>query len=70
MRTRLLAELAKLKPRTTLCPGKLSRMVGSTLREMRPTLEDMARAGEIQFYQRGVRVAPAGLRGPFRVAIK
>ena len=33
-------------------PGKLSRNVGSSLRKLRPTLETMAQAGEIKFYQK------------------
>jgi hypothetical protein len=67
VRAKIRAELEKLKPDTTMCPGKLSRNVGSTLRELRPTLEAMARAGEMQFYQKGERVRPGGFRGPFRV---
>ena len=67
MRARIRAELAKLKSGTTQCPGRLSRNVGSTLRQLRPTLDAMARAGEIAFYQRGQRVQPGEFRGPFRV---
>ena len=68
MQAKIRAELAKLKPGTTQCPGRLSRNVGSTLRELRPTLETMARDGEINFYQKGRRVTPGKFRGPFRVA--
>ncbi|WP_438480390.1 DUF3253 domain-containing protein [Oleiharenicola lentus] len=68
MRTKILAELAKLRPGTTLCAGKLSRNVGSTLRELRPTLDTLARAGKITFTQKGHRVIPGNFRGPFRVA--
>lgn len=67
MRAKIRAELAKIKPDATQCPGRLSRNVGSTLRELRPTLEAMAEAGEIQFYQKGRRVKPGQFRGPFRV---
>lgn len=63
-------ELAKLKPGTTQCPGKLSRNLGSTLRVLRPTLEAMARSGHIAFYQAGRPVKPGEFRGPFRVAAK
>ena len=67
MRAKIRAELAKVKVGATQCPGKLSRNLGSTLRELRPTLEEMARAGEIKFYQKGKRVQPGKFRGPFRV---
>jgi predicted transcriptional regulator len=67
MRAKIRAELAKIKPGATQCPGKLSRNLGRTLRELRPTLEAMARAGQIKFYQKGRRVQPGEFRGPFRV---
>ena len=67
MRAKIRAELAKVKPGTTQCPGKLSRAVGRTLRELRPILDEMARAGEIRFFQKGKRVEPGKFRGPFRV---
>lgn len=67
MREKIQVELTKLKPGTTQCPGKLSRQVGSSLGELRPTLEAMEHAGEIKFYQRGRRVRPGKFRGPFRV---
>lgn len=70
MQAKIRAELAKVKPGATQCPGKLSRNLGSTLRELRPTLEAMARAGEIKFYQRGQPVMPGHFKGPFRVAGK
>lgn len=69
MRRRIQTDLSHLKPGATVCAGRLSRNVGSTLRELRPTLEEMAEAGEIVFYQKGRRVRPGGLRGPFRVAL-
>jgi predicted transcriptional regulator len=67
MRAKIRTELKKIKPGATQCPGKLSRDVGRTLRELRPTLEKMARAGEIEFYQKGRHVKPGEFRGPFRV---
>ena len=70
MRAKIRAELAKIKPGATQCPGKLSRNVGTTLRDLRPTLDEMARAGEIEYYQKGRRVTPGEFRGPFRVAGK
>jgi predicted transcriptional regulator len=68
MRAKIRAELAKIKSGSTQCPGKLSRAVGSTLRKLRPTLEAMARAGEVRFYQKGRRVSPEAVRGPFRIS--
>jgi hypothetical protein len=68
MRAKIRAELDKLKPGTTQCPGKLSRNLGSTLRKLRPTLETMAQDGEVKFYQKGRRVKPGEFRGPFRVS--
>jgi hypothetical protein len=70
MRAKIRAELAKVKPEATQCPGKLARNVGHTLRELRPTLDEMARAGEIKYYQKGKRVKPGEFRGPFRVVGK
>ena len=65
LRTRIRAELAKIKPGTTQCPGRLSRNLGSTLRELRPTLEVMERRGEMAFYQNGRRVKSGLFRGRF-----
>lgn len=67
VRAKILAELATLRPGTTQCPGKLSRNLGSTLRDLRPTLEAMEAWGEIAFYQKGQRVHPGKFHGPFRV---
>lgn len=68
MRAKIRAELAKMKPGTTQCPGRLSRNLGSTLRELRATLEAMERGGEILFYQKGRRVKSGRFRGAFRVS--
>jgi DNA-binding FadR family transcriptional regulator len=67
MEERILEELARLKPGSTLCPGELARRLGTTLAMLRPAYADLAARGKIRVTQRG---RPADLRtlcGPFRV---
>jgi DNA-binding FadR family transcriptional regulator len=70
MQDRILAELARLKPGTTLCPGELARRLGTTLRALRSTYAALAAAGRIAVTQRGRPADLATLRGPFRVGRK
>lgn len=69
MKREIRAALAMLKPGTTQCPGKLSRSLGSTLKELRPTLDELERDGSIIYTQRGERVRGRNFKGPFRVAL-
>ncbi|MFM8357235.1 MAG: DUF3253 domain-containing protein [Verrucomicrobiota bacterium] len=64
----ILAALARLRPGTTLCPGRLARDLGTTLAQLRPELGRLALAGRIAIWQRGRPAAWTSLRGPFRVA--
>ena len=71
LRERLLDRLARLRPGTTMCPGKLSRDCGTTLRAARADILALAQDGKIMLSQRGKDV-PAGaeIEGPFRVRSK
>lgn len=51
-------------------PGRLSRNIGSTLRELRSTLEMMAQDGEIKFYQKSRRMKPGAFRGPYTTKLQ
>jgi hypothetical protein len=60
--------LKQLRAGTTMCPGRLARDCGTTLREARGEIFELAKAGKIALSQRGEEVAPDGeLKGPFRV---
>lgn len=63
----ILAALARLRPGTTLCPGRLARDLGTTLAQLRPELGRLALAGRLAVWQRGQPAAWTGLRGPFRL---
>lgn len=67
MRQRILAELATLRPGTTICPGELARRCGTTLRALRADYAALAAEGRIAVSQRGRVADLSTLRGPFRV---
>jgi len=68
MEKRTLAELAKLAPGTTACPGDVARRLGRTQRKLRPVFAAMAEAGTLRITQRGEPADLARLRGPYRIA--
>jgi hypothetical protein len=71
LRERLLARLKSLRPGTTVCPGKLARDCGTTLRAARADLLALAQAGKITLSQRGRDLGPAhAVKGPFRVRLR
>lgn len=63
----ILQVMARLRPGTTICPGKLARDLGTTLAQLRPELGRLAETGLLSVWQRGRPAAWTGLRGPFRV---
>jgi len=71
LRKKLMERLARLRAGTTMCPGRLARDCGTTLREARGEILALAAAGEIVLSQRGKNVAANDeLKGPFRVRPK
>ncbi len=70
MQRRMLDRLAKVPEGATMCPGKLARDCGSTLRDVRPDLLDLAQAGKVTLSQGGKVVTPdVDLKGVFRVRL-
>ena len=61
--------LAELRPGATMCPGRLARRLGTTLRELRPTYQAMAAHGALRITQGGEPADLATLKGPFRVSL-
>jgi hypothetical protein len=70
LQERVLSLVNNLKPGTTICPGMLCRKCGTTLRESRPELIELARGGMLVLTQKGLEIPDVSLpiRGPFRVA--
>ncbi len=66
--TAVLAEFARLRSGTTLCPGELARQLGTTPRALRPTLAALEARGALVVAQRGVVRPWREVRGPYRVA--
>ncbi len=64
----MLDRLAEVRAGATMCPGQLARDCGTTLGHAREDLLELARSGKIALSQRGRRVSPDGLKGPFRVS--
>ena len=70
LRERLLARLEKVRPGTTMCPGKLSRECGTTLRAARGEILALAKTGKIALSQQGKPVRGKEPKGPFRVRLR
>jgi len=71
LRERLLERLKALRPGTTMCPGRLSRDCGTTLKTARADILALAKAKRITLSQSGCDVAPGmDVRGPFRVRLR
>jgi hypothetical protein len=68
LQQKVLDRLADVREGATMCPGKLARDCGTTLRQAREDILELARAGKITLRQHGKRVPPDGLKGPFRVS--
>ena len=68
MESAVLAELARLRWGTTLCPGELARRLGTTPRALRPLLGELEARGALVVSQRGVVKPLREVRGPYRVA--
>jgi len=66
--TRVIELLAAVRDGATVCPGDVARKLGTTQRELRPVLAELARAGKIAVTQRGRAADLRTLRGPYRVA--
>jgi DNA-binding GntR family transcriptional regulator len=66
----ILTRLARLRPGSTACPGKLARGLGTTQRALRPVLTRLEAEGRIVVTQRGVVQPLEQLRGPYRVALR
>ncbi len=69
LRERLLERLKTLRPGTTMCPGRLSRDCGTTLRSARGEILALAKQGVIVLSQRGKPVRSETVKGPFRVRL-
>jgi hypothetical protein len=68
LRKKLKERLQRLRHGTTMCPGRLARDCGTTLREARGEILALAKAGRITVSQRGRDLAPESeIKGPFRV---
>ena len=66
----MVQRLQTLRDGTTMCPGRLAHDCGSTLREARPDLLELARAGTIVLSQRGQDASSDDLKGPFRMRLR
>lgn len=64
----LLARLERLRPGTTMCPGKLAREFGRELKDLRPLLVELWRKGQLEVTQGGEPVDPEQVKGPIRVS--
>jgi len=64
---RILARIHALRAGTTMCPGRLSKGLGSKLADLRATYIALAHAGRLSISQKGRPANPDTLRGPFRV---
>jgi DNA-binding GntR family transcriptional regulator len=70
VRSKILARLKRLRPGTTMCPGRLARDCGTVLASIRAELKTLADENTIVITQSGTIVAPGNLKGPFRVHLK
>ena len=67
MHDAIVKRVRTLRAGTTMCPGRLSRDLGSRLAAVRPILRALADDGKISVWQKGRRADLGTLRGPFRV---
>ena len=67
MEARVVEILAKLEKGATACPGAVARQLGTTQRELRPVLAELADRGRIAVFQRGAKADLKTLRGPYRI---
>jgi Protein of unknown function (DUF3253) len=71
MKERLLAEVAKLKAGTTICPGELSQQIlpstDQPLTVLRPLIFELAISRRLRLSQKGTITLWQKIRGPFRV---
>ena len=70
LQRRMVQRLGGVKAGTTMCPGRLARDCGTTLRAARNDMLDLARSGKIAFSQGGKAVGAERLKGPFRVHLR
>jgi hypothetical protein len=70
MQSQVLELLAELSPGATACPGTVARKLGTTQRELRPVLVELAVAGAITVTQRGAAANLRTLQGPYRIAVR
>ena len=64
---RILERVHRLRPGTTMCPGRLSKDLGFKLADVRATYLALAAAGRLSIRQHGRPTDLRNLRGPFRV---
>jgi hypothetical protein len=71
MKERLLAEVAKLKAGTTICPGELSQQIlpitDQPLTVLRPLIFELAISRRLRLSQKGTITLWQKICGPFRV---
>ena len=64
---RILERVHRLRPGTTMCPGRLSKDLGFKLADLRATYLALAEAGRLSIRQHGCPTNLRDLRGPFRI---
>lgn len=64
---RILDRVRRLRPGTTMCPGRLSKDLGFKLADLRITYFALAVAGRVSIRQHGCPADLRDLRGPFRI---
>lgn len=74
LKERILAEVATVRPGTTLCPGELSHRVlpglELPLTLLRPLIYELAGERKLRLSQKGKTMLWEKIRGPFRVSPK
>ena len=70
-KAKLLVEIAKLKPGTTVCPGELSQRIlpgiDQPLTVLRPLIFELSISRRLRLSQKGTFTLWQKIRGPFRV---
>ena len=66
---RILECVGRLRPGTTMCPGRLSKDLGFKLAALRATYLALAADGGLSIRQHGRRADLRNLRGPFRIGL-
>ncbi|MES2440703.1 MAG: hypothetical protein V4584_16675 [Verrucomicrobiota bacterium] len=71
LKQKLLAEIADLKPGTTVCPGELSHRIlpgtDQPLTLLRPLIFELSMSRRLRLSQKGTITLWQKIRGPFRV---